>query len=77
VKSNPFLDSPDPLVRRRALVVYCIASGVVGRFFGGGLSGSFLELVVGILFAVAIWWLVAGIGLRIVRRMSPHDLARK
>ena len=74
-----YLDSPDPAIRRWSTVAYCMATAVATLAWsgGGGLDavsdGRLIEAVVLLLVALPVWWIVAGVGLRIVRRLGPRS----
>jgi hypothetical protein len=74
-----FMHSPDAGVRRRSAVVYCAATGVSTFAFAGwgGLdhlgAARFVDAAGLVLAVLPLWWIAAGIGLRIVARSHARD----
>ena len=68
-----FLDSPDPSIRRLSAVVYAVATGIAVFAWAawGGLDelkgDRYLQAGGLILESLLVWFVVAGIGLRVVR----------
>jgi hypothetical protein len=74
-----FLDSHDPMIRRLSAAAYSAATAITALFlFGPGLpnlgDGSFVSGALGALYllgeALIVWWLTAGIMLRLVRMIE-------
>lgn len=74
--SHSFLDSPDPRTRRWFVVVISIASaaaGVAWSAWGGWDAlgdGEMLMVAVTLGLAACVWFVFAGIGLRLVRAVE-------
>jgi hypothetical protein len=73
--SKAFLDSHDPVIRRLSAAAYSIATAITAILLSGGLHhfqiASPVSAMGGALFvageALVLWWLAAGILLRVVR----------
>ena len=71
-----YLDSKDPRVRRWTAVVFCVATAAatVAWAVWDGIEavtdGHWLTAVWTVVVSVSVWWVVAGIGLRIVRSLA-------
>jgi heme/copper-type cytochrome/quinol oxidase subunit 2 len=76
VGSSDFLDSRDPRTRRLSAVVYAVATGaaVAAWFLEGGWDqvgqSNWAGALAFVVVSVLVWWLVAGLGLRLVRRLD-------
>ena len=70
---SQFLHSPDPSIRRLSAIVFAAATGIAVLAWAvwGGLvelrGGNYLQAGARILVSLLLWFVVAGIGLRVVR----------
>ncbi len=77
-----FLDSADPFVRRLSAAAYATATGAgaVAWTASGGLDalrdGKVLLAIADAVVGLPIWWIVAGVGLRLVRRIESRRRER-
>ena len=73
-----FLHSSDPFIRRLSAVAYAAATGIATLAWAawGGLDdltgGSYLRAAALILESLLVWFVVAGIGLRVIRLRDRH-----
>ncbi len=72
-----YLHSDSPSARRAAAIVYSVATGaavfywtVAGAGWPALRAGKIIDALLLLIGATMIWWLVAGVGLRIVGRFD-------
>jgi hypothetical protein len=83
VTEGRYLHSPDPRIRRWSAVAYSVASATAGIAWAASGSvndltaGRYLAAVTRVFPALLVWFVLAGIGLRVVRRRERHLAATR
>jgi hypothetical protein len=77
-RMNTFLDAPEAWIRRAATAAYCVATAAAAIAWtaNGSLDalrrGDWFVPLATLPIALLVWWIVAGIGLRVVRSVAER-----